>query len=164
MNNISWDEFFIGIAQSVSKKSHCYSRQIGSVLVTPEHGVISVGYNGVPKHVPHCEIRNPNGEFICPRKLMGYKSGEGLQWCRAVHSERNCILDAAYNGKSTRDSILYCACTTLPCPNCAVEIIQAGIKEVVGLIPGDEYYGENGIQTKELFAEAGVKLRLVGGI
>lgn len=149
------------LAQVVSTKSHCYSRQIGSVLITPEHSIISTGYNGPPKNIPHCETRNPNNEKICPRKLMGYKSGEGLQWCRAAHSEENSILDCAYNGKQAKGGILYCACSTLPCPNCAIKIIQAGIIEVISLSPGYEYYGNNGIQTTELFKEANIKLRII---
>lgn len=33
----------------------CYSRKIGSVIVSPAGRVLGTGYNGPPKKVPHCD-------------------------------------------------------------------------------------------------------------
>jgi len=67
---------------------------------------------------------------ICPRYALGYKSGEGLVICCASHSERNCILNAARHGICTNESSLYLN-TNIPCKDCLLELINAGIKEIV---------------------------------
>jgi len=50
----------------------------------------------------------------CPRKLLGYGSGTGMQLCPAQHAEINCISNAAKLGVSVIDSILYINCV-IPC-------------------------------------------------
>ena len=76
---------------------------------------------------------NANRSLIkttCPRKLMGYASGEGMQWCPAQHAETNCIANAARLGVSVLNSILYMNCV-IPCKNCYGMLINAGIMEIV---------------------------------
>lgn len=143
-----WDRFFLSICDEVSKQSSCLSRQIGSVLVR-DSTIIGTGYNGPPRGVPHCgerykidpELREylksknidpdkPRIERTCPRYIMGYKSGEGLQWCIAGHAERNSLINAARMGIKTKGTILYMNCG-IPCTPCLVEIINAGVEEIV---------------------------------
>jgi len=132
------------MAKEVAQNSKCLSRKIGSVLVRKKN-IISVGYNGPSSNLPHCASRNPNLEEVCPRQLQGYKSGEGLHLCPAVHSEVNCILAAAKYGIPTEGTTLVCYCG-IPCSNCLKEIINAGINEVVYKKnsstnnKGDDYY------------------------
>lgn len=144
--------YFLRLAKEVSKASKCLSRKIGSVLVK-DGTIISTGYNGPPRGVKHCDERTieffealdnqrsrirvlaENG--VCPRRYMGYKSGEGLHLCSASHSERNAILQAARNGISTLNTEIYCYCT-LPCLQCSVEIINSGIKKIICL-EGNDY-------------------------
>lgn len=134
------------IAKEVAQNSKCLSRKIGSVLVKDKN-IISVGYNGPSKNVPHCQVRNPNREKICPRQLQGYKSGEGLHLCNAVHAEMNCILAAARHGISTEGTTLVCYCG-IPCKDCLKEMINAGVSEVVYKKNsstnnlGDDYYDD----------------------
>lgn len=147
-NLLKWDSFFLKICDEVSKQSSCLSRQIGSVLVK-DKTIIGTGYNGPPRGVPHCgerykidpELREylksknidpdkPRIELTCPRYVMGYKSGEGLQWCIAGHAERNSLINAARMGIKTKGTILYMNCG-IPCTPCLVEIINAGVEEIV---------------------------------
>ena len=116
-----WDDYFLKVATVVASNSKCQSRQIGAVLVK-DKAIISTGYNGPPRGVPHCER--------CPRQLQGYKSSEGLHLCPATHAEANCIVQAAKNGICTNNSIMYLTCN-VPCKNCLALIINAGIEEVV---------------------------------
>ena len=69
---------------------------------------------------------------ICPRYVpeMGFKSGEGLEWCVAGHAERNVLINAARAGISTNFGSLYMDCG-VPCTPCLVEIINAGIRKIV---------------------------------
>ncbi len=147
MNNQRWDDYFLKIAQAVAENSKCLSRQIGAILVR-DKSIISTGYNGPPRGVPHCSQRYYCDEHlirhlpaveegrtldtsVCPRRAMGYGSGEGLNFCIASHAEVNCINNAARQGIRTLGSTMYLSCTILPCKNCLCEIINAGIEEVV---------------------------------
>ena len=142
---MNWDKYFYDIALAVAKNSKCLSRQIGAVLVR-DHSIIATGYNGPARGVPHCETRfhqdqmikdlyhnidNPdlNTNMRCPRHVMGYKSGQGLEICLAAHAETNCIANASRNGVNTMNSTMYLTCET-PCKNCLVLLINAGIKRI----------------------------------
>ena len=156
-NRKSWDLYFLRIAREVSKNSSCLSRKIGAVLVK-DKAIISTGYNGPSRGVKHCNERTvdfyaqlnntPYSDLdrevtkwqkagLCPRRLFGYKSGEGLHLCQAVHAERNSLIQAARNGVSTKDTVLYCNCP-IPCKDCCKEIINAGVKKIVCL-KGQDY-------------------------
>lgn len=70
---------------------------------------------------------------ICPRyvKDMGFKSGQGLEWCVAGHAERNAIVNAARMGMpELKGCTIYMSCG-VPCTPCLIEIINAGIVEIV---------------------------------
>ena len=146
---MNWDQYYFDICNVVKTNSKCLSRKIGSILVK-DKSIISTGYNGPARGIPSCSERyklNVDNNFrgllidkridpdkcdsnICPRYTLGYKSGEGLNWCLAAHSERNCILNAARQGICTKDSIIYMSCN-VPCKDCLTELINAGVKEIV---------------------------------
>ena len=134
-----WDKYFMGICSMVASNSPCLSRQIGAVIVR-DKSIISTGYNGPPRGVRHCaDIQmipdNMQQEFykaLCPRREMGYKSGEALQLCPAAHAEVNAITNAARLGVSVFDATLYLN-TCYPCKDCMAHIINAGIIEIVSL-------------------------------
>jgi len=144
---------FLRIAREVAKSSKCMSRKIGSVLVK-NGSIVSEGYNGPARGVKHCNERDIAFFAIldrkiidrkvfkenvpidrCPRRIFDYQSGQGSHLCQAVHSERNAILQAARNGISTLDTTLYLYCegVSLPCKDCCIELINAGVKEIVCL-------------------------------
>ena len=118
---ISKDEYFIKIAELVSKRSTCLKRNVGSVLVKDSH-IISTGYNGAPSGYKHCTLET------CVRQNL--KSGENPELCRGVHSEINCIIQAAIHGTSIKgNTTLYT--TYFPCMSCLKLIIHSGIKRLV---------------------------------
>jgi dCMP deaminase len=151
---MEWDRYFFEISSVVAKNSKCLSRQVGAILVS-EKSVLVSGYNGPPAGTPHCQTRYENDNNLmneldrrgikkhdhtiqfCPRQTLGYKSGEGLEWCIAGHGERNVLITAAKYGISTDGKSMYLTCG-IPCSVCLVEIINAGIKEVV--VTKMEYY------------------------
>jgi dCMP deaminase len=114
------DDYFMQIAGVVASRSTCLRRRAGAVLVKDKR-ILSTGYNGVPKGLPHCE------ETGCPREQ--YDSGTHHELCRAVHSEQNAIIQAANHGVSIEGATLYC--THQPCALCAKMLINAGIVRVV---------------------------------
>lgn len=114
-------KIFMKIAKQIALMSSCKSRQIGAVL-TRENMIISTGYNGTPKGILNC---NEGGCIRCNSKC---KSGENLDRCICVHAEQNTIVQAAYNGISTKDSILFS--TVRPCNECLKILINGGVKEI----------------------------------
>jgi len=145
------DEYFLEICNAVAKNSKCLSRKIGAIIVK-EHSIISTGYNGPPRGIPHCGLERYNSDrylydaehngkrlnqfsekeiaSTCPRQLLGFKSGEGLEYCTASHAERNAIINAARHGIEVKGTKMYMTCS-VPCHECLKEIINAGIKEVI---------------------------------
>ena len=149
---LRWDSYFYDLCRTVAKNSQCLSRHIGAVLVR-DKTPICAGYNGPPRGVNQCDKRWEVDEDmrlaagfqtfaedkfendlkgVCPRyvKEFGFKSGEGLEWCVAGHAERNALINAARHGIKTKGCSLYMDCGT-PCTPCLVEIINAGIKEII---------------------------------
>ena len=142
-NRPSWQQYFMQMAYLAAKRSTCLRRSVGAVLIR-DNQIISTGYNGSPKGVPHCS------EVGCLRERMNVPSGEKHELCRGVHAEQNAIIQAAINGSSTRGTSLYC--THQPCSICARLIINAEIKTVYVSEAYPDALGE------QLFREAGVEL------
>ena len=147
-SKMKWDKYFHSICQTVAQNSSCLSRKIGAILVK-DNSIISSGYNGPPRGVKHCNERyiidnelrgylksqkiDPDNEAIhnvCPRQVLGFKSGEGLHLCIAGHAERNTLINAARHGIKTKNCKIYMDCG-VPCTPCLVEIINAGIEEII---------------------------------
>ena len=99
--------------------------------------------------------------LICPRRKMGFESGEGLEWCPAAHAERNAIVIAARLGHSTEGCTLYLSCG-IPCRECAKEIVNAGIVEVVVTDIG--VYDSDGLSGEEILYQCGVEVRPYGDL
>lgn len=144
-----WDKYFLDVCNAVANNSKCLSRNIGAVLVH-DKSIIATGYNGPPRGIPHCgEDRFDKDYYLqkemlnrleptyvedigkkCPRKILGFVSGDGLDYCAAAHAEQNCISNAARMGVSTLDSTLYMN-YIIPCSSCMKTLINAGITEIV---------------------------------
>ncbi|KAB8031067.1 deoxycytidylate deaminase [Fluviispira multicolorata] len=106
----TWDDYFLGIAEAVSKRSHDGETQVGVVVIDENKRILATGYNGFP---PGCDDKKlPN---LRPDKYPFM-----------VHAEINAI---AASRQDLRNSALYC--TYSPCRDCAKAIITAGIKRVV---------------------------------
>jgi dCMP deaminase len=144
-----WDYYYMTLAYSVSLGVKCSSRQIGTVLVGRDNRIISTGYNGAPPDVKLCQ----DVEAPCPRRVLGYESGEGLHVCPATHAETNAIASAARMGHSTKDGTLFCWCC-MPCVNCTSVIISSGISRVVYLDREKKYHELSEV----MFRQAGVVL------
>ena len=140
-----WDEYFMDIAQVVSKRGNCSRRKVAAIIVRDQR-VISTGYNGTPRGITNCF------EGGCPRCASDAPSGESLGECICAHAEENAIVQAAYHGIAVRDGVLYC--TLSPCLMCTKMIINAGIKEVI--FEKEYHFTE---QARELFTTAGVLCR-----
>ena len=132
---VDWDEYFMSIAAQVATRSTCDRKHVGAVIVR-DRTVLSTGYNGSIRGLPHC---NDVGHMM-----------ENGHCVATVHAEANAILQAAKNGVSIADSELYT--TASPCWNCFKLIANAGIRKI--------FYGEfyRDERSREVAKEIGIEL------
>ena len=109
--------YFMYMARLVSTRGTCARRRVGTVLVDADNFVLATGYNGVASKLKHC-IDEP-----CPGAK--FPSGEGLELCRALHSEPASLLQC----KDVR-LIRTVYCTTAPCISCTKLFINTGAEKI----------------------------------
>jgi dCMP deaminase len=144
----TWDEYFMEIANTVSKRASCDRGRSGCVIARDRQLLVS-GYVGSPIGLPHCD------EVGHQMKKMQHEDGSITQHCvRTVHAEQNAICQAAKLGISLLGATLYCRMT--PCRTCAMLIINCGIVRVVC-----ERKYHAGAESEEMFKTAKVKLEYV---
>lgn len=142
---LSWDDFFMGVAELAAKRSKDPNTQVGACIVSSDNRILSVGYNGTP-----------NG--FEDEYFPWDREGDELEtkYLYVVHAERNAILNYRGSNKELEGAKIYV--DLFPCNECAKEIIQVGIKEVYYL--SDKYANTNGtIASKRLFDACGVKYK-----
>ena len=142
-SNISWDEYFMGIALLSEQRSKDPNTKVGACIVDENKKVVSIGYNGMPSG--------------CDESQLSWNKGEGLdsKYLYVCHAEFNAILNTR-NGSALRGCTLYV--TLFPCNECTKAIIQTGIKEVVYI--SNKYENTTGVQaSKRMLLLAGVKIR-----
>lgn len=145
MARITKDEYYLGIALAVSKRSTCLKRHYGCVIVNNDM-IISTGYNGSPRGDENCCDRG-----TCKRAdAKRYTSYEN---CDSVHAEQNALIAAS------RDRLIgatvYLACEQYgldrqrsdmweedvydfyedinpePCPICLRMLKNAGVSKII---------------------------------
>ena len=114
---VSWEQYFMNIAKEVASRSTCDRKNVGAVIVR-EKSILSTGYNGSLRGLPHCDE-------------AGHEMENG-HCVRTIHAEANAIVQAARNGIRIEDAEIYI--TASPCYNCFKMIANAGIKKI--------YFGE----------------------
>lgn len=142
----SWERYFLEIARVVSGRSTCLRRQVGAVVVK-DRRILTTGYNGAPRGLPHCE------EVGCLREEMGARSGTVYELCRGLHAEQNAIIQAALHGVSIEGGVIYS--THQPCVLCTKMIINAGLWAIYYIEPYHDPLAQ------KLLEEAGILSRKV---
>ena len=142
---ITWDEYFMAIARLSALRSKDPHTKVGACIVDKSHRILSIGYNGTPNGFD-------DGSFPWQR------DGNPLdtKYLYVVHAERNAILNYKGNRHDFFGATLYV--DLFPCNECAKEIIQSGIKEVVYL--SDKYANtDETIASKRIMDRCGVSYR-----
>lgn len=141
----TWDEYFMELAHSVSKRATCDRGRSGCVIVRNKQ-ILVTGYVGSPKGLSHCD---DVGHLF--KKVIHEDSSVTQHCVRTVHAEQNAISQAARLGIALEGSTLYCRMT--PCRTCAMLIINCGIERVVC---EQKYHAA--AESEEMFKDARVKL------
>ncbi len=142
-NNISWDEYFMGIASLSALRSKDPNTKVGACIVDNDNKVVSIGYNGMPTGLDESKL--------------SWNKGEGLdsKYLYVCHAEFNAILNTRH-GEALKGCRLYV--TLFPCNECAKAVIQTGIKEVIYL--DNKYQDTTGVKASlKMLQLAGIKIR-----
>ncbi|XP_073814358.1 probable deoxycytidylate deaminase isoform X2 [Musca autumnalis] len=114
------EDFYMGMARLAEKFSRDPETKVGAVIVSAEHNIVSVGYNGFPKG---CKDDHQDLSWERRDKKNPNMNDKQLY---VVHAEADAIIKATK--LDLEGAHIY---TTLyPCNECAKLIINAGIKEV----------------------------------
>jgi len=133
--------YYLDIADTVSRRSTCLRRQYGAIVVRNDE-ILSTGYNGAPRGRKNC------GDLgQCTRAELEIPSGERYELCRSVHAEANAIISAArrdmlggtlfLSGRAYPQGEVLADTTS--CTMCRRMIINTGIARVVCKIGDDAY-------------------------
>lgn len=109
-----WDHYFMEIARVVATRATCDRKQVGAVVVR-DRIILSTGYNGSIRGLPHCDE-------------AGHMMEEG-HCVATIHAEANAILQAARGGVRIDGADIYI--TASPCWPCFKMVANAGIRRIV---------------------------------
>ncbi|MBI5275437.1 MAG: dCMP deaminase family protein [Burkholderiales bacterium] len=139
---IGWHSMFMGVALLASARSKDHRARNGACIVTPEHRIVGVGYNGLPRG---CDDADP--VYWSDNDADPYESRHSY----VVHAEINAILNCVV--LPLNRATIYA--TQFPCPRCAQAIIQAGINKVVYLRE-KPHHAQSNAAARKMFTAAGL--------
>ena len=113
----TWEQYFMNIAKEVATRSTCDRKHVGALIVR-DKTILSTGYNGSIRGMPHCDD-------------IGHMMEDG-HCVATIHAETNAILQAAKSGVMIDGGEV--SITASPCWPCFKMLANAGIKKI--------YYGE----------------------
>ncbi len=111
---VSWDQYFMNIAREVASRSTCARKHVGA-LIARDKVILSTGYNGSIRGLPHCDE-------------VGHLMEDG-HCVRTIHAEANAVIQAATHGIRLEGGDIYV--TASPCWTCFKMIANTGIRRVV---------------------------------
>ena len=109
----SWDVYFMRIAREVATRATCDRKHVGA-LIERDRMILSTGYNGSIRGLPHCDDAGhmmENGHCVA-----------------TIHAEANALIQAARNGVRIEGATFYT--TASPCWSCFKMIANAGVKRI----------------------------------
>ncbi len=131
---ISKDEYYLGIAEEVGRRSTCWRRSIGAIIIRDDQ-IISTGYVGAPR-----KTKSSLEHGFCLRDKLKIPHGQRYELCRSVHAEQNAIINAARAGVSLLGGDMYIygsdfgkneTIDAFPCFICKKMIINAGLNRII---------------------------------
>ena len=124
--------YYLDIAESVTKRCTCLRRHYGAIIVKNDQ-IVSTGYAGAPRGRKNCCDLG-----YCTRDKFNIPRGERYELCRSVHAEANAIIHASRN--DMLGATLYLVGVNLDgsyvenansCAMCKRTIINSGIETVI---------------------------------
>lgn len=135
------DQWLMRLAADTATRTTCLRKGVGCVLADERGRVLSTGYNGPPRDLPHCN--QDYGAFLGDGHPMQFKDAcpgadraAHPDGCEAVHAEINALINFAGDAFA----IQTCCVTTEPCFRCAKALLNTGCARVLFL----EHNGDGG--------------------
>lgn len=162
-NRPDWDNIFMEICETISKRSTCVRIQTASIIIR-DTNIISIGYNGVPSGQEHCKDywykywKKQSSEkledidydiFITSNEF--YRNHHEYSIQNELHAEMNAILQSE---TGLKNCVLYTIYS--PCIQCAKAIVSAKIGTVIYKkryhrdIKGIEFLKKHDVYVKQL--------------
>lgn len=131
------ERYYLNIAKEIATRCRCFRSHHGCIIVKDDQ-IVATGYVGSPRKTKDCVARGH-----CIRNVMKIPSGKQYEICRSLHSEQNCIINAARSGANILNGDMYLysmrvssgieePLDSFPCFICKKMIINAGINRVIG--------------------------------
>jgi len=125
--------YYLDIAEAVSRRSTCLNRLSGAIIVKNDE-IVSTGYSGAPRGRKNCTDLG-----FCRREKYLSAGEERFELCRSVHAEANAIISASR--RECLGATLYLVFVnpatgeyipdSVPCTVCRRLIINAGLTTVI---------------------------------
>jgi dCMP deaminase len=131
---ISKHEYYLGIAKEVARRSTCFRRSIGAIIIRDDQ-IISTGYVGAPR-----KTRDSFEHGECLRDKLEIPHGQRYELCRSVHAEQNAIINAARAGVSLLGGDMYIygsiygkqePINAFPCFICKKMLLNCGLERII---------------------------------
>jgi dCMP deaminase len=131
---ITKHEYYLGIAKEVARRSTCFRRSIGAIIIRDDQ-IISTGYVGAPR-----KTKDSFEHGGCLRDKLNIPHGQRYELCRSVHAEQNAIINAARAGVSLLGGDMYIfgsvygedrPIDAFPCFICKKMVINCGLNQVI---------------------------------
>lgn len=131
---VSKDEYYLNIAKEVARRSTCFRRSIGAIIIRDDQ-IISTGYVGAPR-----KTKDSFEHGFCLRDKLNIPHGQRYELCRSVHAEQNAIINAARAGVSLLGGDMYIygsiygkeePINAYPCFICKKMIINASLTRII---------------------------------
>lgn len=107
------DDVFLGMAVALSRLGTCCRLKVGCILLRPDGGIASGGYNGALPGMPHCTPET---------------CGSGQRCLHTSHAEENAL--GFCDGPVATAYV-----TDEPCLTCTRSLVRRGVRRVVFLRP-----------------------------
>jgi dCMP deaminase len=111
----SWDEWGLELAKATALRADCTRRKVGAVIMTPDHTIVSTGYNGAKPGGGSCLKGDcPRGRMSKEEVAPGSSYDTGPGSCIALHAEQNALLRCTW--ELMKGATMYI--TDKPCDGC----------------------------------------------
>lgn len=138
---ISWDTYFMGVALLSAKRSKDPNTQVGACIVNQDLRIVGIGYNGLPRGCSDIDFPwERDGKFV------------ETKYPYVVHAEVNAILNSTEKLKGAKIYV-----TLFPCCECAKQVIQSGIEEIIYM--DAKYETESYEASLRMLKSANIKIR-----
>ena len=129
------DDVFLRMAVELSRLGTCCRLKVGCVLLRPDGGIASGGYNGALPGMPHCTPET---------------CGPGQRCLHTSHAEENAL--------GFCDGLVAVAYVTdEPCLTCTRALVRRGIRRVVFLRPYQSIAGQERQERDAILAHFGIQ-------